>query len=242
MEPEADTKELTTVLAVRQALQDHRYYFEDPDAEQRGAALIAAARKIVHGDRGSSMSDGRADEVKSVIKVYRDANELTFLVKFWAAIVDLERRVPAPDVLQTNSEQPMTDIQREVAGKWISQAWLKDHLRENYSTNFRTNSTPPISATDDKLLDDLLTAVPRVKNPVPDLAYGIMKDAFSLREKTILDALGCELSSKLYHFFFLGRSEEHEQSNWGGGKPVLPWWCSYDLQQAQFRCSHCSHG
>ena len=45
--------------------------------------------------------------------------------------------------------------------------------------------------------------MPRVKNPVPDIAYGIEEDAFSPRDKQILDALGCELSSELYHVFFL---------------------------------------
>ena len=203
MGPKADIKEATTVTAVRRALRNHRYYFEDPEAEQRGAALIAAARAIVLGQRGSLMSDGRADQIRGVVNEYRNANELTFLIKFWAAIVDLERQVPAPHILQTSSEEPMTDVQKEAARKWISQAWLKDHLRESYSTNFRPNSTPPISPTDDKVLDDLLKCVPRVKNPVPDLAYGIKEDAFSPRHKGILDALGCDLSSELYHVFFL---------------------------------------
>lgn len=203
MGPKADTKEPTTVTAVRRALRDHRYYFEDPEAEQRGATLIAAARKIMHGERGSLMSDGRAYQIKSVINDYGTANELTFLIKFWAAIIDLERQVPAPDIFQTNSEKPMTDSPKEAARKWISRAWSKDHLRESYSTNFRPNSTPLISPTDDKVLDDLLKSVPRVKNPVPDLAYGIKEDAFPPRDKKILDALGCEVSSELYHVFFL---------------------------------------
>lgn len=57
------------------------------------------------------MSDGRADEIKSVINEYRNANELTFLIKFWSAIVDLERHIPAPPLLQRNSEEAMTDTQ-----------------------------------------------------------------------------------------------------------------------------------
>ena len=196
-------KEPTTVTSVRKALKDHRYYVEDPEAEQRALDLIVTARGIVHSQRGSTMSDGRADQIKSVINEYRNANELTFLDKFWAAIVDLERTVPAPPVLQTTSSEPMTDTQKEAARQWISKAWSKDHLRDSYSANFRPNSTPPISPTDDKILDDLLKSVPRVKNPVPDLAYGIKEAAFSSRDKQLLDLLGCELSSELYHVFFL---------------------------------------
>ena len=67
MGPKSEAKQPTTVTAVRQALKDHRYFFEDLEAEQRGAALIAVARGIIHGERGSSMSDGRADEIKSII-------------------------------------------------------------------------------------------------------------------------------------------------------------------------------
>ena len=122
MGPKADAKESTTVIGVRKALKDHRYYIEDPEAEQPGEVLFAGARNIVQWKRGSSMSDGRADQIKGVINEYRNANELTFLVEFWAAIVDLERYAPAPPVLQTTSEEPMTDTQKEAARQWISQA------------------------------------------------------------------------------------------------------------------------
>ena len=205
MPPKSDTKEPTTASAVRKALEAHRYYINDPGAEKRGATLIAAASKIVHGDRASSMSDGRVEEVRDVINEYRNANELTFLINFWAVIVDLKRQVPAPSVLQDLpvTEEALTETQNEAAREWISKAWLKDHLRASWSTNFRPNSTPPMSATDDKVLDEYLKSVPRVKNPVPDLAYGIKGNAFTPREKAILESLGCELCSELFHVFFL---------------------------------------
>ena len=59
------------------------------------------------------MSDARADQIKSVIDENRNNNELTFLIKFWVGIVDLERYIPAPPILQTTSEDLMTDTQRE---------------------------------------------------------------------------------------------------------------------------------
>ena len=55
------------------------------------------------------MLDKRADNIKTVINDYRNANELTFLVKFWVAIIDLERTVPTLPILETTSLESMTD-------------------------------------------------------------------------------------------------------------------------------------
>ena len=82
MPPKSDVREPTTAADVRKALKRCRHYIDDPDAEKRGAAVIAAASKIVHGKRASIMSDGRADEIRNVINTYRNFNELTFVMKF----------------------------------------------------------------------------------------------------------------------------------------------------------------
>ena len=147
------------------------------------------------------MSDGRADQIKSVNRTvtddHRNVHELTFLIKVRAAIVDLERHIAALPILQTTPEEPMTDTQKVAARQWISKACLKHHLGKNYSTKFRSNSTPPILPTDDQVLDEPLKSVPRVKIPVVDSAYGIREMRFlsgirkSLKHSDVNSLVSC---------------------------------------------------
>lgn len=95
--------------------------------------------------------------------------------------------------------------------QWIETAWEKDHLACNWNADFTKGSIPELIVLDPalKLHTD---KAPRVKNPKPDLTYGLLQTAFSKNEQDINDAYGAGLSLGMVHPFFVVEVKTEERS------------------------------
>lgn len=196
-----------SVGAVRRVLEQNRLFINDRDAENRGQKLIDEAKTILKGFRRSVMSREHAAEAKKTIGEYATRDELTFLVNLWAILLNETRQ------LREESASLMTGAEEQDAINWIKRAWKEDGVDANWSSPFPANSIPPISPTNDVLLDKLLALSPKVKYPKPDLTYGISKKAFSELEQAVNALYSCSLTNGLWHEFFVVEGKS-------AGKPI----------------------
>ena len=109
--------------------------------------------------------------------------------------------------MKTTADGELED--EEEAIRWIETAWEKDHLRCNWSADFTRGSVPPLVILD-PTLRILADRAPRVKNPKPDLTYGLLQDAFSNDEQPINDH-GAGLSINMVHPFFIVEAKSAEK-------------------------------
>ena len=131
---------------------------------------------------------------------------MTFLVHVWTKFLDAEDT----RLVKTTADGELED--EEGAIRWIETAWKKDHLRCNWNADFTRGSVPPLVNLDPSLR--LHTEkVPRVKNPKPDLTYGLLQAAFAKVEQDINNKHGAGLSVDIVHPFFVVEAKI-------GGKPI----------------------
>lgn len=111
--------------------------------------------------------------------------------------------------MKTTADGELED--EEGAIRWIETAWKKDHLRCNWNADFTRGSVPPLINLD-PVLKIHTEKAPRVKNPKPDLTYGLLQAAFSKNEQDINDEHGADLSVGIVHPFFVVEAKIAERS------------------------------
>jgi len=178
-----------SVGQVRDLLERNNIYIQKPDATGRGAQLIRKARNIVEAPRKSILEIKTAEELQRLALLHESDNELTFLVNVWGILLNKERWARKTD------HDSITD---EEAIEWIEQAWEKDYLKCNWNADFITGSIPPLEFGED-VPEALIKLIPRVKNPKPDLTYGLTKDAFTTTQQLVNASNGARLSINLDH-------------------------------------------
>lgn len=220
------------LAGIRAILRQNHLLIEDDEAFERYPNVGHAASDILSRDRNSRMSPSSHETVRSVRKSYATANELTFLAELWAVL------------LQKTRELQQLDARQKIA--WVQKAWKQDFCRTNWSADFVHDSIPPIMATtvvQQKLLDSL----PRVKNPKPDLAYGLQESAFTEEEQHINGIFGkwSMLSPEAYHCFFAvemkcanGTIEDAENQCCRAGAAMVHARMKFNEQESQNR--HCN--
>lgn len=187
----------STPLQVISDLRQNRIFLNDPGAEKIGGDLIKKAKDVLKDTRGSDWSPEKAIEVKKIIRDHCTENESTFMLNLMGAMKGQDRLVP-------RSELELTQEEKEEAKNWIRRAFRHDHLRIRFDRDFNPGSVPEMSSYNDAQWDAILAKCPRVKNPKPDVAFSIYKDAFSQRIQDIFAYLGCALNGPdAYHIFCL---------------------------------------
>ena len=102
------------------------------------------------------------------------------------------------------------DLENEKeAIQWIETAWEKDHLKCNWGTDCVRGSVPPLVVLDNNLRI-YTDHAPRVKNPKPDLAYGLKHTALSEQEQRVNHDYGATLSPYMDHPFFIVEAKNAE--------------------------------
>lgn len=178
-----------SVGQVRDLLERNNIYIQKPDANERGAQLIKKARNIVQATRKSILEIKTAEELQQLALLHESDNELTFLVNVWGVLLNKERWAKKTD------HDSITD---DEAIEWVEQAWTKDHLKCNWNADFITGSIPPVEFGED-IPEALIKTIPKVKNPKPDLTYGLTKEAFNKTQQLINSSNGARLSINLDH-------------------------------------------
>ena len=142
--------------------------------------------------------------LRETAKKYANSNELTFLVHVWNKFWGVEDT----RLVKSTVDGELED--EEEAIRWMETAWEKDHLRCNWSADFTRGSVPPLVILD-PALKILADHAPRVKNPKPDLTYGLEQAAFSNDEQCTNDENGAGLLIDMVHPFFVVEAKSAEK-------------------------------
>ncbi|KAL8659934.1 MAG: hypothetical protein Q9202_006889 [Teloschistes flavicans] len=141
-------------------------------------ALEARAEDIIGADRGSCMQPESARRLERLRKWYMDSNEDTFMVKWWGKLFKDERHVKTME----EGSPAATDLNQDF---WTSKSWDLDGLDESWNLEFRKDSLPQLDVTNNPAAKLLIEQNERVKNPKPDICYGVRKDFFTEQEEAI---------------------------------------------------------
>ena len=186
-----------TPMQMRFLLERNRHFINhrfigDPDGAERCKAFKDAGYKIINASRVSDWSSGKALEVQEIIFTYQNEPEATFLFFVWHALLNKSRHT----YQRPHEEERSVDMQ-----SWMETSWTKDHLRYKFNIDFAKDSVPPLPPTTD-YEKALLSKIPRVPNPRPDIAFAVYEDAFTPTERDLFDQIGCSLTGNgSYHDF-----------------------------------------
>ena len=176
-------------------LRRNQILLNDPEAEDVGRDLIKKAKDVLKDTRGSDWSPEKAIEAKEIIRDHCTENESTFMLSLMGAMKGQDRLV---------SNRELTQEEKEEAKNWIRRAFRHDGLRMRFDRDFTQGSVPEISSHNNAQWDAILAKCPRVKNPKPDVAFSVYKDAFSQQMQDIFAYLDCALNGPdAFHIFCL---------------------------------------
>ena len=175
-------------------------FIDDEDALERHPTIMAKAKAIVGRDRQSVMDDEEWDILRHKIGHYKDFNELTFLVNVWLELIPDTRKTRLGDESQHRGMilGDISDIDNPAV--WTQRAWDDDFLEVTWSADFtRVNDLlKPVVP----VIQKIINAKPRLKNPRPDLTFGFRQAAFSENQLNLALGLGAEMQVGLVHPFF----------------------------------------
>lgn len=183
----------STPLQVISVLRRNRIFLNDPKAEDIGRDLIKKAKDVLTDTRGSDWSLEKAMEAKELIRDHCTENESTFMLNLMGAMKGQDRQVPIRELTQDEKKE---------AQNWIRRAFGRDYLRMRFDRDFTQGSVPQVSSHNNAQWDAILAKSPRVKNPKPDVAFSIYKDAFSQHKQDMFAYLDCALNGPdAFHVF-----------------------------------------
>ena len=199
-----DTSEEMTVAETRTLLNRNRLYLFDNDAQERARKIIEAGNKIRERRRDSSMSEPISETLVQTIKKYANKGEKTFMFHLWKALLNDTRKVPDGEL--TVEDDPKVS-------KWFEKAWDKDYIWGKWEADFASDNCPRLEKTGELVLDAIMSSVPRITSPRPDLAYGFDFDAFDEAYHEILHQIkGGRITGQQFCTFFAVEAKCGEQS------------------------------
>lgn len=174
---------------------------DDDSLSVKGKEIMEKAKALIGAPRLSPKNPERLKTFLKKRKQKEFASEDTFMDIVWQILIGSERTV-----LENPEDQDRADA--EVLVK----QWHLDHLDHSRNGQFSPNSIPLVNTKNDPHLEALLEKLPGVKNPRPDLAYGLSEDTFTEEENSANIRLNqiAELSSTLFHPFFVMEFKSHK--------------------------------
>ena len=178
----------------------------EADREFRDTAMT-----IVRGDRHSAMRPESVKKFQDTRDKLRDRTEATLM----------ERLMP---ILAKDSRTSM-EVHEAVIRDFDA-----DFLDKNLDTEFRRGCVPIPDISTDTLLGSLLAKSPGIKNPKPDIVYGVSLDALSPQQQVTANMLkdSSQLSPGILYPFMIFEwksakglfSEAQDQARRGGAALV----------------------
>ena len=199
-----DTSVEMTVSETRTLLNRNRLYLFNNDAQERARNIIQAGNKIRGRKRSSTMSAPISEALVQTIKKYANKGERTFMFHLWKALVNDTRQV---------LEHELSPESDPALSKWFAKAWDKDYIWGKWEADFASDSCPRLEKTGNATVDAILSGVPRITSPRPDLAYGFDFEAFDGFYKEILhQTTGGKITGQQFCTFFAVEAKCGEQS------------------------------
>ena len=168
---------------------------DDRDSAKRCPGLLEQARAVIDGLRNSAKSTDSVERAIDEHNLQSTRNEATFMSKMWRHMIREVREV------RITSKEGEND-----KSEWVTQTWRHDHLDHNLDADFQSSSIPVLDVGNDpKRMNLYLNANPKVKNPKPDMTFGLLRSAFTEDQQHVNRRYSnyTELSQGLYHAFFV---------------------------------------
>ena len=199
-----DTSVEMTVSETRTLLNLNRLYLFNNDAQERARKIIQAGNAIRERRRSSTMSAPISEALVQTIKKYANKGERTFMFHLWKALLNDTRKVP---------ENELTPEDDPNLFKWFAKAWDKDYIWGKWEADFASDKCPRLEKTGNLTVDAILSGVPRITSPRPDLAYGFEFEAFDEFYRRILHQTpGGKITGQQFCTFFAVEAKCGEQS------------------------------
>lgn len=185
---------MSSVPQYRRMLSIYQMKVFEKSAPGKYPEAYDAARRIVNGRRHSAMEMNSQADFVAIHKKVSFRNEATFAGRVWKKLLRDKRE---KEVCSKKGDDDLEDC-------WRLEFWDKDHLDFNLRKSFIhgcvslfRSSRPSAAAA--------LGGLPKLKDPRPDIAYGLSSDAFTEEENAINDAHQAitGLSPGILHTFFI---------------------------------------
>ena len=159
----------------------------DPAAAKRASALIDKVTELVKGTRSSTMKSTSVNKFLDERDHLSMANEQTFVHMLLNRIKKDDRLVKSS--YESNPPDVFVEELRE---------WKDDYLDMNLDVEFRQESLVAVTLSDNP-------AIERVKNPRPNVAFGLMRKALTMeqRETSNIYKTYTEVSPRLFGTFLI---------------------------------------
>ncbi|KAL8792525.1 MAG: hypothetical protein Q9195_004895 [Heterodermia aff. obscurata] len=188
---------------VREKLEFHGILFNDADAlaTPKGKSIFKTAKDLVAGDRLSPPSHKMLKEFVLTLQEEQGSNEATFMDVMWHILVAKRRSVKAKHYDPAAEDDDV-----------LRRRWKDDHLRHRVDQEFVRGYLPGLDPDGEATLAKLLAKHIGMKNPKPDLVYGLAQDAF--KEVGTIANSGhrdlAQISPGIYHPFFIIEFKSHK--------------------------------
>ena len=199
------SKKSSNVRETRELFEINNLLIGDVDAAERCSSLIEEAKEVLKGHRNSAMKTVSLKKAAATYGRLKQRNETTFMIEMWKHFIKEAREVAEEICVDTSSSQDDQNNRRE----WISRTWAQDNLDYNYDQEFKENSIPTVEVGNDPQRIESRTAAlsscPKLKNPKPDMAFGLTKSAFTTfqRDTNIQYSNLAQVSPGILHTFFV---------------------------------------
>ncbi|KAL8678591.1 MAG: hypothetical protein Q9186_005053 [Xanthomendoza sp. 1 TL-2023] len=173
---------------LRDALETHMMYLDEPGAEDRNANFLARVRAILKGDRSSEKSERSVNAIKESQHANRVAMENTYVTAVLPQLIGTSRTVKIPEETPTHqlssSIPSMSEIQNNSSNpnvlshmKSVIRSFAEDRLHWEGPCYF---------------VKELITGPRTVKllgitDPQPDMGFGIRKRALVFNPPILSD-------------------------------------------------------
>ena len=181
--PQASTKKSQSktstsadALETRQMLQHNNVLINNRVAQRSFPHVFEWAKEISNTERHSPNTSASAQKTQDLLDRYGNRNEDTFLRKFWGKLFRESRDVK-DEVEEINPRAQLSDLQ---PATWTSTSWDATHLDENWKQPFQRARGPDPTSSNN------LNSIP---NSIPDIAYGLSREAFTSPELGVADSL-----------------------------------------------------
>lgn len=179
-----------------QILNFNNIFVDNEDAAERGKDVIQEAKKIFKAARHSQITDDQAEMIRKTASELSMDDELTFMVGVWKLVIGTERTVELKD--------------KQDQKEYVERAWVKDHLKCNWSSHYAANIAPPLRFADNGM-EALANLLPKLKNAFPDLTYGYDHGTFTPEQMAINESINGELCRRNWHAFLIGEAKSVDQ-------------------------------
>lgn len=175
------------------AFWSNNLWMEDTAAKQRCPEVFEFASTLIKRKRHSDMDEASQRDACKTQQRVGLANEATFVREIWNHVHKTHRD-------KRISGEPGSDI---VDAEWARGTWNQAHLGVKWDQEFESDMIPRLEPRDATTIR-FLHSLPRIKDPRPNIAYGINETAFTLDEwKVMYMHRGCSQFSSGLCFPFL---------------------------------------